>query len=457
LTRNSDDPANETASNGVGDTCVVVHPKLRAAPVGGARTADARLAEAAGLARAVGLDVVHEEVVAIPRVRPATLFGAGTVERLSTVVETFRHHEAARNVVLVNGPLTPIQQRNLEKAWDCKVVDRTGIILEIFGARAQTAEGRLQVELASLTYQRSRLVRTWTHLERQRGGGGFMAGPGEAQIETDRRLIDERLARLGRQLKEVRRTRALHRQARQRVPYPVIALVGYTNAGKSTLFNRLTRASVAVRDQVFQTLDPTMRQLTLPSGRTAILSDTVGFISDLPHELVDAFRATLEEVAEADLLLHVRDAAHPESDDQRNDVLAVLTGLGLGEAAEQRMIEVFNKADLVTSDQFEPLINRAARADLAGVVVSARTRAGCDALLDLLDERLAADSRLLDVTVPVADGATLAWLYERGEVMDRSDEDGVVKVTVRLTPADAERFARRDGVADDAAPPASQG
>ena len=324
--------------NGKGERCIVVTPRLKGDSHKG-RGPEARLAEAVGLARAIGLDVVHAETVSVPAIRPSTLFGTGTVGRLGLVVENGESEgegEDRPRVVLaiVDAALTPVQQRNLEKAWNCKVIDRTGVILEIFGERARTSEGRLQVELAALVYQRSRLVRSWTHLERQRGGFGFMGGPGEAQIEADRRLIGERIARLRRELANVKRTRALHRSARRRVPYPVVALVGYTNAGKSTLFNRLTEAAVVVKDQLFATLDPTMRALDLPSGRTAILSDTVGFISDLPHELVEAFHATLEEVTEADIIVHVRDASRADSDQQKEDVLAVLRGLGLDEVVE---------------------------------------------------------------------------------------------------------------------------
>jgi GTP-binding protein HflX len=336
-----------------------------------------------------------------------------------------------------------VQQRNLERAWNCKVIDRTGLILEIFGERARTREGTLQVELAHLSYQRTRLVRSWTHLERQRGGFGFLGGPGESQIEIDRRLIDERIVKLKRELEQVRRTRGLHRKSREKVPYPVIALVGYTNAGKSTLFNALTGAGVYAQDQLFATLDPTMRAIRLPSGRTAILSDTVGFISDLPTQLVEAFRATLEEVAAADIILHVRDVAHPDSASQRADVLKVLTELASGpyatldEAWEGRVLEVLNKTDLLGEAEL-PV------AAPGAVKVSALTGAGLEGLRAALDERLAAGLELVDYALPVADGARLAWLYRHGEVVARQDHEGAVRVRVRLTPADRARFEKAD-------------
>ncbi|MCW5698346.1 MAG: GTPase HflX [Rhodospirillales bacterium] len=424
--------------------CFVLYPHLSRREVDGGRSPDARLLEAVGLAEAIRLDVVHSEVVNVPRMRPSTLLGAGTVERLAQVIRALDDdYESEDFVVIVDGTLTPIQQRNLERAWDCKVIDRTGVILEIFGDRARTAEGRLQVELAALTYQRSRLVRSWTHLERQRGGFGFMGGPGESQLETDRRLIGERITRLRRELKEGKRTRGLHRSARRRVPYPVVALVGYTNAGKSTLFNRLTSAEVVVRDQLFATLDPTMRELSLPTGHKVILSDTVGFISELPHELVEAFHATLEEVMEADVVVHVRDASHPEREQQRADVLTVLGDLGVSDANKSSTVEVLNKIDLLTEVECATLANQAERGDTPIVLLSAKTGEGCERLLSVLDGYLAGTMTVLDVTLPREDGASMAWLYEHGDVLEREEGEDSVLLKVRLWPANAARFEQR--------------
>jgi GTP-binding protein HflX len=404
-----------------------------------------RLDEAVGLTRARDLKVVASAVVRVRSWRPATLVGQGSVE-------TWRAAIAADPVELavVDGPLTPIQQRNLEREWKCKVIDRTGLILEIFGARARTAEGRLQVELAQMTYQRSRLVRTWTHLERQTGGFGFLAGPGETQLETDRRIIGDRIAHLKRELEGVRRTRALHRRARQRVPYPVVALVGYTNAGKSTLFNRLVEGRVLAADMLFATLDPTMRALKLPSGRQVILSDTVGFISDLPTDLVAAFRATLEEVQGADIVIHVRDVAHPDSEAQRLDVLRVLGDLGIGperkangrDAPSPPLIEALNKSDLLPVAQHQVVENQAQRNPNA-VLISAFGGDGCDRLLRLLDDLLASSREIVDFKLDIGDGAALAWLYAHGEVLTREDDAAGIHVRVSLDPADRARFEHR--------------
>jgi len=401
----------------------------------GGRAAEARMAEAVGLAASIGLIVVHTAILPLRIRRPSTLLGEGQVAAIGRAVA-----EQNVTVAIVDAALSPVQQRNLERAWSCKVIDRTGLILDIFGERAATREGTLQVELAHLEYQRSRLVRSWTHLERQRGGFGFLGGPGETQIEADRRLIGERIVRLKKELEQVRRTRGLHRSARKRVPFPVVALVGYTNAGKSTLFNALTGAEVTARDQLFATLDPTMRGLVLPSGRKIILSDTVGFISELPHELVAAFRATLEEVAEADVILHVRDAAHPETAAQRADVLAVLEDMvaddTLDPAWPERTIEVLNKADLLGGVAQVPARN-------GSIAVSAITGEGLDVLGAAIDARIAAGMELADYAIAPQDGARLAWLYQHGEVIDRADDEAGVHVKVRLLPADRARFEQR--------------
>ncbi len=424
-----------------GERCLVVHPRIKSA----SRTEreDSLLAEAVGLAQAINLNVVHTEIVPIGRRRPSTLFGVGTVDRLGQIIEGGGNGRPGISVAVVDALLTPVQQRNLEQAWQCKVIDRTGLILEIFGDRARTREGRLQVELAALSYQRSRLVRSWTHLERQRGGAGFMGGPGETQIETDRRLIGQRITRLKRDLKGVKRTRQLHRQARKRVPYPVVALVGYTNAGKSTLFNRLTRAKVKAKDQLFATLDPTMRGLDMPSGGMAILSDTVGFISQLPNELVSAFHATLEEVVEADVIVHVRDAAHGDTEAQKDDVLGVLRELGLGDSVQESLIEVMNKIDLLSDQEKEVLANRAARSNIPVVPLSAVTGEGCQRLTAVIDDRITSGFNVFDVSLPHDDGASLAWLYDHGEVVDRQDNADAIHLKVRIDDANWARFQQR--------------
>ena len=435
-----------------GPRACVLHPfSARARPARGeepVRAPEGRLAEAVSLAEAIGLVVVFSEVVPLSRPRAGTLFGTGRVEALAAAVADRR-----LEVVVVDGALSPVQQRNLERSWSCKVIDRTALILEIFAARARTREGRLQVELAALSYQRSRLVRSWTHLERQRGGHGFTGGPGETQIEADRRQIDARIGRLKSALDGVRRTRGLHRAARRKVPYPVVALVGYTNAGKSTLFNRLTGAETTVRDQLFATLDPTMRGRALPSGLRVILSDTVGFVSDLPHGLVASFRATLEEVVSADLIVHVRDCAHADTAGQRADVLRVLAELGLEGRLRTDCIEVLNKVDLLEPGRRAGLASRGGgEGGDAPVAVSALAGEGLDALLRLIDERLSAARRVVEVRVPYADGATLAWLHRHGEVLERTERDGAACLRVELTPADADRLGRRDGVSVETAP-----
>ncbi len=392
------------------------------------------MAEAVGLAASIGLVVVHTAIPPLRTRRSSTLMGEGQVE---TIGQAIRAEGVA--VAVVDAQLSPVQQRNLERAWDCKVIDRTGLILDIFGERARTKEGAMQVELAHLEYQRSRLVRSWTHLERQRGGFGFLGGPGETQIEADRRLIGDRIVRVKKDLEQVRRTRGLHRTARSRVPYPIIALVGYTNAGKSTLFNALTGAEVHAQDQLFATLDPTMRGVRLPSGRRVILSDTVGFISDLPTELVAAFRATLEEVAEADVILHVRDVAHPDTASQRADVVQVLDNLAkdgaLDPAWPARTIEVLNKADLLGGIE-----NVAVREGC--VAVSAITGSGLDDLRSAIHARISAGMEMADYLLPMSDGARLAWLYQHGEVVERRDADDGVHMRVRMLAADRARFER---------------
>jgi GTP-binding protein HflX len=406
------------------------------------RSPQARLEEAVGLAAAIDLDVKASGLVPVPDPRPATLFGSGKVEELSGLV---RAEEAG--LVIVDHPLTPVQQRNLETAWNAKVLDRTGLILEIFGQRARTREGRLQVELAHLTYQKSRLVRSWTHLERQRGGFGFLGGPGETQIETDRRIIGERIDVIRKELEQVRRTRALHRESRQRVPYPTVALVGYTHAGKSTLFNALTGASVFADDTLFATLDPTIRSLRLPGGSKAVLSDTVGFISDLPTMLVAAFRATLEEVLEADLILHVRDIADRASGSQRPEVIAVLENLGIAaEADPDRLIEVWNKADLLDASSLKRTANEARRA--AAVLVSATTRFGLDALRVEIERKLNRSRETIEIRLKPEEGSLSNWIYENCEVVERKAVgEGITALRIRVAPEKRQRLARLAGAA----------
>ena len=428
--------------------CLVIHPLVKNLRELG-RDPNSRLDEIVSLALAIDVDVIHAEVISLSRIKPSTLFGKGTVQSISDTISS--NHIG---IAVIDSALTPIQQRNLERAWNCKVIDRTGLILEIFGERAKTREGRLQVDLAALTYQRSRLVRSWTHLERQRGGAGFMGGPGETQIETDRRQIGHRITRLRRDLKDVKRTRELHRKARRKVPYPIVALVGYTNAGKSTLFNRLTDASVEAKDQLFATLDPTMRSLGLTSGRSVILSDTVGFISYLPHELVTAFHATLEEVTEANIVIHVRDAAHPDTVEQKHDVLKVMAELGLADSRNdpkgegvvgpsQFHIEVLNKIDAMDTAQQKIIRNKAVRSSNRVITLSALTGDGCQDLIDSIDELLAQSTTIYNINLKSTDGASLSWLYDHGEVVEREDDGGGVHLKVRLDTANWARFERR--------------
>jgi GTP-binding protein HflX len=419
---------------------IVVGPyPSRSAPQ--SRAPKARLAEAVGLARAIDLDLAGEFIALLSEVRPATYLGKGKVEELGDFIR-----ENHVGVVSMDCQLSPVQQRNLEKAWNAKVIDRTGLILEIFGERARTKEGALQVELAHLAYQKSRLVRSWTHLERQRGGFGFLGGPGETQIETDRRLIEERMRRIEQDLEKVKRTRGLHRKTRRDVPYPVIALVGYTNAGKSTLFNRLTAAEVLAQDMLFATLDPTLRQIQLPHGSRALLSDTVGFISELPTMLVSAFRATLEEVTLADVILHIRDVAHEDWEAQGRDVAAILDELGLKGEAEGRIVEVWNKIDDVETERLEALriSARGFEPDRRPVLTSAMTGEGLDALLDRIENVLATNRVVLGLDLAPEDGKGLAWLHAHAEVLGRETRaDGGVRLTVRVAPERIDDIHRR--------------
>ena len=421
---------------------IVLHPNIANRKEAGEtkslneRPVASELQEIVGLASAIDLRVDLSEIINLSKVDAANFFGSGTREKLKSLIEV-----GGITLAVVNTQLSAIQQRNLERYWQCKVIDRTGLIIEIFGARARTHEGGLQVELAALSFQRSRLVRSWTHLERQRGGGGFLGGPGERQIELDRRQLDNAIIQLQKQLKKVRNTRQLHRKARKRVPYPIVALVGYTNAGKSTLFNKLSGANVMSQDMLFATLDPTMRQIALPSGKTIILSDTVGFISNLPTHLIEAFKSTLEEVQSADLILHVRDISHADSNTQRTDVLSVLSDLDITTHKERfGLIEVLNKIDLLED---KCISNMLSENDQKNVKISAITGRGCTELLKMIDNILSQNERIHLFEVSLSDGAAVAWLHNKGTVKSIKTDDSKTSLEVALSEENANRFFKK--------------
>jgi GTP-binding protein HflX len=419
------------------ETALIIQPHGKHA--GALRDLDSVIEEIEGLAQAISLEVMACEVLPVQRIQAGAYFGSGQRENVAALVSELEPH-----IIIVNCILSPVQQRNLEKEWKAKVIDRTGLILEIFGARAQTKEGRLQVELAALEYQKSRLVRSWTHLERQRGGAGFMGGPGERQIEIDRRLINDRITKLKKELSVVKRTRELGRKSRERKPYPVVALVGYTNAGKSTLFNALTKAKVFAKDLLFATLDPTMRRVELPNGQDVILSDTVGFISDLPTHLIAAFRATLEETIHADVLLHVIDCGREDYEAQRQDVIEILQDLGIEYEADPRVIEVYNKTDLLDDERLNEF-ERKARFDESVVLVSAQEQAGFEDLLDEVVARISASRIKASFDIPYKDGKALSWLHDHAEILEQDSDEQGVRVSIYIEPAELSKFTSRFG------------
>ncbi len=437
----------------VNSSCMVIHPNVSGynrSVSKEMRSPMAQISECIGLAHAINLDVIIKKVFTIKKIKPATFLGSGLVEEVIPLIDDHVSHQKSQKIrkinfielVIMNCELTPVQQRNLERKWKLKVIDRTGLILEIFGARAKTKEGRLQVELAAMTYQKSRLVRSWTHLERQRGGAGFLGGPGETQIETDRRLINQRIIRLKQDLNQVVKTRSLHRKSRSQVPFPIVAFVGYTNAGKSTLFNKMTNAGVKAKDELFATLDPTMRIFNLPSGNSLILSDTVGFLSNLPHELINSFQATLEEVKEADIIFHVRDISHDDTNSQRQDVLDVLKRLGVNNNHEIFLIEVLNKVDLLSSEERKKLFKRIQRNEQRIFPISALQGHGINDLINALDQYLLSTSEIIEINIDYQSAKKISWLYKHGKVINREDNENCVNLTVCLNKINAERFRK---------------
>ena len=419
------------------ETCLIIHPVIAGERT--KRSVEDMVKEIEGLSAAINLDILEIKVINVSRIQAGHFLGKGQRESVASLTQA-----SEPDIVIFNHTLSPVQQRNLERSWKAKVIDRTGLILEIFGARAQTREGRLQVDLAALEYQKSRLVRSWTHLERQRGGAGFMGGPGETQIEIDRRLISERIVKLKKELDDVRRTRELGRKARERVPFPTVALVGYTNAGKSTLFNTLTGENIFAKDLLFATLDPTLRRIELPNGQTVILSDTVGFISDLPTHLIAAFRATLEQVLHADVILHIIDASQHDYDVQREDVIEILKDLGVEYEADERIVEVYNKMDAIDQDEFTDL-ERSAGHDPSMVLISAQEGGGIDDLLEVIQQVITRSYQNVSYLIPFSDGKALAWLHSHAEILEQSQEEKGVKFTVRIDAENMQKFGHHYG------------